>query len=231
MDFFKKLFGFPPQTHPGESRRPETIYPPQPFDDNLARFFSFEEDSFSHHFQQQIETFFDREMEEILKSFGMPSFGTSKLPSLEPHTPDSRDYYLKPNYPNEKVDEDVDGKLSVNDLDRFLKNPQKPAPLQKIIPDRFFNQSVSVKTIRNPDGSFETQKTVTDSEGNQETTVTKKQGEKEYTIIKKRDRDGKEEVHENMINMTEDEKYLFGNKKNNSNNPSSRSDLFDKFFK
>ncbi|XP_066258322.1 uncharacterized protein [Euwallacea similis] len=194
----------------------------------------------------EIHRYFEQQMDQFFKSFAMPNFWdfakALENPDLnldesfnnnqqEPYRPDSREQFLKKEYtkkfnrpfydpPGEKIDKDVDGKLTAKDIDDFFNKSNNfngtPDHSQsssiyrqptKLFPGSFFYQSVEVKT--RPDGSVETRRT--DSEGNDETTITKKLGDKEYTIIKKRDRDGKVETHENIINVTEAERSLFDN--------------------
>lgn len=75
---------------------------------------------------------------------------------------------------------------------------------------------------------METQRTVRDHEGNEETTITRKQGDKEYSIVKKRDKDGKEETIENLVNLDEKEVDRFLPKPNVDEGSWS---IFDRFFK
>lgn len=44
-------------------------------------------------------------------------------------------------------------------------------------------------------------KIVKDNQGNEEKTVTYKFGDKEHTVVTRRDKDGKEEITENLVNM------------------------------
>ncbi|KAJ8961202.1 hypothetical protein NQ318_008885 [Aromia moschata] len=50
----------------------------------------------------------------------------------------------------------------------------------------FFGQIRNVKTIKHPDGTIETHRTIKDNEGNEEVTVCHKIEDKEYCIIKKK---------------------------------------------
>ncbi|XP_022902923.2 HCLS1-associated protein X-1 [Onthophagus taurus] len=178
----------------------------------------------------EMQKYFEKQMEDMLKNFGFhhddsffgfsdrnsvgTQFGDFLEGSDEPPQGNSlRDQFLKPGYhvPNADVqkrsDDDVDGQIQPNDLDSMFKEknsltPYKP-PNQSIF--KSFGQSMSSKTIRNSDGSIETQRTVKDSQGNQENVVTKKWGDKEYTVITRTDKDGKQVVTENLVNMDENE--------------------------
>lgn len=56
--------------------------------------------------------------------------------------------------------------------------------------------------------SVEIHKTTRDSQGNEETTITRQMGDKQYTVTTRRDKSGKEERIEDMVNM--DEKDIDG---------------------
>ncbi|KAL1491132.1 hypothetical protein ABEB36_011774 [Hypothenemus hampei] len=251
MDFFRKIFNFSDK-HSETTQNDQRRYPRDsiPYEDephdNRNRNFQVFTDPLEMH------RYFEQQMDDFFKSFGFPNFGnffpSLEAPNIEEHFYDeekhvdtnSREYFLKnPSKDEDKIDRDLDGKLSITDIDKFFNNennkgqqnvmPKRdfsPGPFQ----NRFFNQSVQVRTVRQPDGSVETHRTVRDSEGNEETTVTRKMGEKEYTIIKKRDKEGKEEIHENMINMTEQDKPSFF-----SDTPLSKSSFYEsllgQFFK
>lgn len=68
-----------------------------------------------------------------------------------------------------------------------------------------------------------------DRQGNQETTVTRKFGDKEHTITTKIDKDGKKEVIENLVNMSESDAKQFLKQDGSLDQPSDLS-IFDKFF-
>lgn len=121
-----------------------------------------------------------------------------------------RDQYIKPGYEKSReggsksrMDTDVDEKFNIGDLDTVLKQPERSAvaPFQQKPEMRFFGQKVQFKSVKNRDGSTEMQKIVTDSSGNEETTITRKFGDMEHTIIIKRDKEGREERTENLVNI------------------------------
>lgn len=62
-----------------------------------------------------------------------------------------------------------------------------------------------------------------DIQGTQEITVTQRVGDKEYTVVKKRDKDGKEEIVETMINMNDGDKSFINSFFNET--------FFSKYFK
>lgn len=74
-----------------------------------------------------------------------------------------------------------------------------------------------------------------DKNGNKETTVNHKFGEKEYTITTKVDKNGKQEVIENFVNIDENEaKNLMARTNRNDVDLTERDphwNLFEKFFK
>ncbi|XP_050309287.1 HCLS1-associated protein X-1-like isoform X2 [Anthonomus grandis grandis] len=270
MDIFRKIFGLPEhKSYADDQDRMKTKQPTEP--PETRTFSHFPNDNNFESFNVftdpvEMHRYFEQQMESIFKSFGMPSFGNFfralEQPSMdeefhdneEPNNDmlDSRDYYLKRGYDkpsyehpaySEKVDKDVDGKLSISDIDRFFDNSNNQQSLVQlptrknasVFGNSFFNQSVQMKTIRNPDGSIEAHRIVTDSEGNQETTITKKLGEKEYTVLRKRDKEGKEEEHETLINMTEEEKGIFDRTSNTGTampyTPLIDESMFSRFFK
>lgn len=177
-------------------------------------------------------------MNEFLKQFQMEDHrgafgGVPEYPMIgekgEEPPGSLRDQYIKPGYGKAKgdgnsgrVDTDLDGKFQMGDLDRILKKevvpfqqkPKEVVPFQQKPQTemRVYGQSVQYKTVRNPDGSVEIQKIVRDNSGNEERTITRKFGDKEHTITIKRDREGREERTENLVNMNEnDASQLFPN--------------------
>lgn len=202
----------------------------------------------------EMHRYFEQQMDEVFRNFGFPNFRNffHQVPGIgdsfheEDEKPQNlREQFLKkecvkPHYEesHEKVDKDLDGKLNMGDLYSIFKgsgeNTLDVLREPKSFGERFFNQSVQVKTIIKPDGLLETQKTVRDSQGNEELTITHKLGDKEYTIIKKLDKEGKEETQEILINMDENDKAIF-QKSNHKPKEFSGSyfdnSLFSKFFK
>lgn len=80
---------------------------------------------------------------------------------------------------------------------------------------------------------METHRTVRDNEGNEETTITRKIGDKEHTVTKRRDKNGKEEIIENLVNLDEKDLDSFLHKKLPEFQPPDvhKPSIFDKFFK
>lgn len=81
---------------------------------------------------------------------------------------------------------------------------------------------------------METHRTVRDSAGNVETIVTKQVGDKQYTLTTRTDKHGKQEKHEEMINIDDNELSNFTD--DWSREPSPPNDPnkwfpYDKFFK
>lgn len=56
---------------------------------------------------------------------------------------------------------------------------------------------------------METHTTVRDNEGNEQVTIRKVIGDKEVSITKKRNKNGQEEIIENLVNVDENEKNKF----------------------
>ncbi|KAB0797965.1 hypothetical protein PPYR_08958 [Photinus pyralis] len=267
MDFYnsvKKFLGLPVQKAPESSIEKRNDAPCcTPHNEDYEKFgFNI----FSN--PVEMHQYFERQMNEIMKSFGMfsgdgpfsgnaddeffggfkdPSFkgpfsfGFSEFPNEkelqhhdEPQEGNLRDRFLKRGYqtprrnPQENTDSDLDKEFKADDLDRMLvpKVPQQPQR------NFFFGRSMSSRTIRNSDGTYETHKTVTDQDGNQEVTITRKQGDKEYTIVTKTDKNGVAEVTENFVNLDESQKDSF--LKNDAPKPILDTDvddsLFSKFF-
>lgn len=117
-------------------------------------------------------------------------------------------------------------RFDMGDLDTVLKG----TPSQPHIKTFTYGQTVSTKTVRKPDGvsfikcallfpflnltynmlqTIETHRTLRDQQGNEETTITRRQGEKEYSITTRKDKDGKQEIIENLVNMDENDKDVF----------------------
>lgn len=70
-----------------------------------------------------------------------------------------------------------------------------------------------------------------DSQGNEETTIRRKVDDKEYTITKRRDKDGKEETIENLVNLDEKEVDKFFPKQDMPQLHQQPWPFFDRFFK
>ncbi|XP_018324576.1 uncharacterized protein LOC108736600 [Agrilus planipennis] len=123
-----------------------------------------------------------------------------------------RDQFLKPGYKKQdqfenKSDDDLDGRINMNDVDEvFRRSDSKVMPYRERPKFHFYGQSVTSRTIRRPDGVVETHRTVRDQEGNEETTITQKFGDKEYTVTTRVDKNGHKEIEENMVNIDESEK-------------------------
>jgi len=130
--------------------------------------------------------------------FGLPSIRERREGSI-------RDEYLKPGYrspdlsqPKNKMDSDLDGKVTSNDLnslfDKKFKGssqsdlteegtsklekytPRSPHPGQPQQRPTFYCQTFMRKSVLLPDGSIETTETRKSSDGQEETTVTTSQG-------------------------------------------------------
>ncbi|RZC41250.1 HCLS1-associated protein X-1 [Asbolus verrucosus] len=179
----------------------------------------------------EIHKYFEQQMSDMLRSFGFGEFGDGfshhfefpqieEIPQEEYETQsgDLRDQFLKPGFEDaatngieEKKDGDVDGKLDIRDWGSVFKGENSVTPYQRQTAPKsyFFGQSVTSKTIKNPDGSVETHHTVRDNQGNEETTITRKMADKEYSVTKRRDKDGKEETIENFVNMDDKEVDTF----------------------
>lgn len=211
----------------------------------------------------KMHEYFEQQMNEMLKNFGFHEFGqnlfggfneNSDFDKMLEDAPQSsgnlRDQFLKKGYEKPsppRLDKNLDDQLNVGDFDSIFgrkdnhntlvpyQESQQPSTQNKTL---FFGQSVSKKIVRNPDGSVEKHSTVRDNDGNEETTITRQLGDKEVTIIKKRDKFGKEEIIENLINVDENEKNSFlapplpsqPHSDNSDNNPFNNFP-FKKFFK
>ncbi|XP_032515607.2 uncharacterized protein LOC116768866 [Danaus plexippus] len=134
---------------------------------------------------------FSRQMQDMLKNLGsifgdlgsffgpgdMESFGTmTDLPIPDPETDkfDSnriRDYYLKPGYHDykyeqPKVDNDLDGKISSNEISGLLqKKDEDPIVPQTpfngtLVPGRPFCQTIITTSVTKADGTVETRRIV-----------------------------------------------------------------------
>lgn len=210
----------------------------------------------------EMHRYFEQQMNEFLKQFQMEDHGNffgatpefpmiEELPQGNEHNSGSlRDQYIKPGFEKSKergngsrVDTDLDEKFKIADLDKIMKKPENSVvPFQRKQPEtRFFGQSVQYKSITNPDGSVEIQKIVRDNRGNEERTITRKIGDKEHTITIKKDKEGREERTEDLINMNMDSPevgQLWGNRRiqenlqlPETNNRGILSSFLDKFFK
>ncbi|XP_044268256.1 uncharacterized protein LOC123013647 isoform X2 [Tribolium madens] len=176
----------------------------------------------------EMHKYFEQQMSEMLRNFGFHEFGDGfshnfDLPQLQiegipedesvPKSGNLRDQFLKPGFEKpkrrieDKKDEDIDGRLDIKDWGSVFKGESSQRPV--VGKTHFFGQSVTSKTVRNADGSIETHRTVRDNEGNEETTITRISGDKEYSITKRKDKEGKEEIIENLVNLDESEKDKF----------------------
>lgn len=171
----------------------------------------------------RLHQFFENEVNEIMKLFGFNRFDSffsdfsnsdHEQNDIQPNQ-SLRDHFLKDGYQtlkpgnSDKVDEDLDERVKFGNfgsiLDKRSISDVQPYDEQK--QGSFFrSQKQTFRKMINPDGIIQTESSVKDSEGNEETTVCQKLGIKEYCIIRKRNKHGEEEIKENLINMTEDEK-------------------------
>lgn len=96
-------------------------------------------------------------------------------------------------HPKSHTDENLDEQVARDPsfLDRYLDKPQKPHTRVQKPHTRVYSShsSVSISTIRRPDGSVEQRKTIKDSDGNETVTITKIQPdgtdlESEETFLK-----------------------------------------------
>nr|CAI5868106.1 unnamed protein product [Callosobruchus analis] len=239
MDFFKRFFGYDKRGDGYSDGEDE------PQSENFTRH-GFDMYSDPLHIHQ----YFEQEIDNILRSFGLPGFGNffgdfSDNPSIDgppisgqiPASSEGlREQFLKPGYEKpsnkqyEKVDKDLDDRIKSGNLDAILRDDStEVAPYQKQSSTNFFyGKSKTMSTITHPDGSIETKECVRDNTGNEEVTTCRIFGEKQYCVIKKRDRNGKEEITEKLINMDEKEKEILleGSPPQNS----SPRDIFDRLF-
>ncbi|XP_060520107.1 uncharacterized protein LOC132698189 [Cylas formicarius] len=244
MDFVKRFFGFK------GSDSHNYQYPHQFNEDFKSLFDNFEEsanvpkgfDAIRDPFE--MHKYFEEQMDHILRNFGLHDFGTNfrlfRTPALDEgeydQNSDLREHFLKKGYKVEptikKQDTDLDADLQAGNLDLFLDNnkiSKKLPPFKEQGTPHFFQQSVSVKSIRKPDGTIEIQQTIKSNDGAEETTITQRKGNKEYSVITRKDKHGQEEVVENLLNMedADKEKFLSRITPSISDNPSN---LYDRFF-
>lgn len=175
----------------------------------------------------EMHRYFESQLNSMLKSFGMtgdgPFFGFNESrPDLfsnfleapeEPQAPsngDLRDQFLKPGYqqPHSRIedrsDSDVDGKINLTELDSiFSGKTQLRQPHQERPKMHSFGRQVVTKSFTNHNGLIQSQQTVKDDAGNEETIVTYKRGDQEYTKIIKVDKNGQQEIKENFVNISE----------------------------
>ncbi|KAF5286356.1 hypothetical protein FQR65_LT12650 [Abscondita terminalis] len=186
----------------------------------------------------EMHRYFEHQMNEMMKSFGIfnkdssffdndeSMFGGFKESAPFDFDGNLRDNFLKPGYEDPanrkyiKGDTDLDEQYQSGDFKR--NSIQKPSALQKFS----FGQTTITKTFRNSDGITEVYKSVKNHDGNREETVTRKQGDKEYTVVTKTDKNGIQEITENLLNLDDSEKEAFM-KNNNSFKPDRSKDNFD----
>ncbi|KAF5281245.1 hypothetical protein FQA39_LY05131 [Lamprigera yunnana] len=211
----------------------------------------------------EMHSYFERQMNEMMKNFGIFNndspffgdeealFGTFKEPSFfgfseipddggfheNPNDGQLRDKFLKPGYeepPNQKhrADSDLDNQYKSGNFNNHSLVPKSPTMPSK---SYSFGKSVMSKTIINSDGAIETHKTIQDQDGNKEVTITHKQGNKEHTVITRSDKNGVQEVVENLINLDENEKDTFMKNKSlpilDENKPTRDESIFTKLFR
>ncbi|XP_066598933.1 uncharacterized protein [Prorops nasuta] len=178
----------------------------------------------------EITRYFESQIENIFRNFGFnnsfldtgefqqPLFESKSL--LQPKN-SLRDNYLKPEYkkpsfncqPGEKIDEDLDGKVTSDEISQFWKNHESNKITKTIKPNKkTMGKYVTRQIIQRSDGMFEEKKTIRDSEGNEEVVVARKIGDKQHIITTKRDTNGLETKTEDLINMDENELPDFNKK-------------------
>lgn len=113
----------------------------------------------------------------------------SNLPTDRDEPPKFGDVFRTPSWhwsipglpsPADKQDKDLDGQVENGELDDILKPSREPQQTPSM---RSFSKSVSIQTVRKPDGSVETRRTEKDSDGNVKTTVTTSQDGDQSTQI------------------------------------------------
>jgi hypothetical protein len=112
-----------------------------------------------------------------------------------------------------KQDEDVDDSVRSSGLNslfddeeaRMMKRPSLPSHHSAF-------QSVSVHTYRGPDGKVEERRTMVDGRGNEQTIVTRSMDGRTVRQTTKRNKNGEQEVIEDLINMDEKDKDSFEEK-------------------
>ena len=204
-----------------------------------------------------MQKFFDEQMDQVLKSFGLGQgfggFGATPggFPPIErPDSDDgSREFMLKdgmgfssPSESNRK-DADLDG-----DVDKLFKHEQKPPASTWMTPyfespnpprsgNFNFSFSSSKSTVRLPDGTVEHRESSRNSDGNETTIVTRNFGDKSHTVTTVRKPNGEEEKTENFVNMTKEDFGKIQNEHASQNlvpfwqkESNQNKSIFDKFF-
>ncbi|XP_033230894.1 uncharacterized protein LOC117181982 [Belonocnema kinseyi] len=175
----------------------------------------------------EMTRYFESQMDNMLKSifdgfgqrggFMVPFDGEPTLEALPPpetkRSASLRDRILNREFEstefsrNPKVDSDLDGKISSEELTKVWKDPSiqevEPYNPRNSIASRFAGRSTSTQIIRRSDGTLEKRQTFRDSDGNEKITVTRQIGDKMHEIITKKDKAGIESKTENLINMDE----------------------------
>lgn len=164
----------------------------------------------------RMQQFFENEINGLLKSFGFGGFSGGDIFSqgLPRQSCDDeielRNHFLKDGFQksnSKHTDEDLDSKIKNGKLESLWKD--KPDQLHDNHRMFFSGQSHTFKTVTHPDGSIQTENVMRDSDGNEQRTVCHKLGIKEYCIIKRVNKDGIEEITENLVNIDENEKASF----------------------
>ncbi|XP_014468757.1 PREDICTED: uncharacterized protein LOC106741362 [Dinoponera quadriceps] len=237
LDYFRGLFGAKRRDEPGTSglgdrysyrdqfRNPIWEYDED--DDDMDDFRHPRTGIRFHIFSDPFEMtrYFESEMENMLKNFGFGNdfhfFSNGIIGALPPaeekesNASTLRDRMLKSASdssvltPEQKVDTDLDGKLTKDDFSKMWQEriEDPPAP-------RSFNFGKFVKKefVRRPDGILEQKQVIRDSEGNQETIVTREIGDQKYVVTTKTDKYGVETKSEDLINMDESDLQDFNKK-------------------
>lgn len=214
MDFLKDFFKNTDRPFPRRSDKefPESeSYPRQEYDDIFSESFN-------------IHDFFENQINEIFKSFSFSGFPTIvPEPSFDSTgdnagTQSLRDQFLKDGHQKSKqkngykTDQDLDGKVIFGNLGPILEEniteDQQYHEFKKG-GNLFSSQIQSFKAITLPDGTVQTENVRKDQEGNEEKVVCHQLGIKQYCVIRRKDKYGKDEVTENFINISEEEKEKF----------------------
>ncbi|CAL1530225.1 unnamed protein product [Lymnaea stagnalis] len=119
---------------------------------------------------------------------------------------------------SERLDTDLDGKVSEKNILDLIKNPTDIQALEPVEPQlsiknqpQIFSssRSFSFSTIRGPDGKVEQRKVVRDSSGQEESTITRSLGDKSYSVTTVTKADGQQETREAFNNIDEKEIGVF----------------------
>ena len=193
----------------------------------------------------EMESFFNQQLDEMLKQFGFGQFGSpgffghvNPTPGQEQAVPPfsqerddgegSRDFMLKKEWDHNRDHDHRDKEINAptqEDWNRLF--PEQRQQKQRQDPFSFFSgSSFSSTTMTNPDGTIEQRKTIRNSDGSETAIVSKKHGDECHTVTTTTNPDGTQTIQESNACQELSEFNMTIRQM-----PDGPSTMFDKIFK